>query len=776
MRHHDRLVNCLPSLILLLCGLLLTLPCNGWSDGPAKMDASLSGAMSMQSDPVRLMNTIPGVTVVGSEPYINAFIEMEPVPPSLGDHGVEVVSRAGSIYLARLPVASLADVAALPGVVRMEGDAQVESFLNLSAPAIRANEVWESTKYGNLQGAGVIVGMVDTGITPSHQNFIEFGGTQKSRIEYVWDMSDSSGPPPSETCRDYTQEDAPEVSCQGTECSPASGEDCAVEDEESHGTLVMGAFAGNGQADCREDIPCSGIAPRGEIVVVKPNLFLASEVLQGVDYIFQKATELGKPAVVNLSLGWYTGSRDGNSLLERHLSNLIQGEGRVVVTSAGNTNLEMAHARIESGALRRTLFIETNCKPQDDDVVRLHGWYDNPDSGSIQVRVLYFFEDEPTAWVSFNDPIEVLDSTYGRITIQHDETSVNASGFTITLDTGSNTLRDGQWHIEARNTQGSALGTTMDLWVDRTFKVGPSDAPCPEPVPARFTKDHQEREGTIGPPCTADNVICVGSYNTRCTVLSQNWCTGCSLDYEDFGVNNCVTDVPEQEDDISSFSSQGPTRDGRQRPWITAPGNAILTANTQGDYSYVQGTSLSSPHVAGTVALMLQADPTLTSARVFEALRFSASSPSLWDEAWGWGIVDAFAAVERVASEIPPPPPPVPEGLGEGDDICFIATAAFGDIDAPQVRLLREMRDRTLMKTSLGRGFVNLYYRWSPPVASWLKEHSAASRLVRASLLPAVGWSEMVYHRSRGERALLFAFGLSLVGAVCYFSVRRRTR
>jgi hypothetical protein len=129
-----------------------------------------------------------------------------------------------------------------------------------------------------------------------------------------------------------------------------------------------------------------------------------------------------------------------------------------------------------------------------------------------------------------------------------------------------------------------------------------------------------------------------------------------------------------------------------------------------------------------------------------------------------------------VASEIPPPPPPEPEGLGEGDDICFIATAAYGDIDAPQVRLLREMRDRALLKTSWGRGFVKFYYRWSPPVAAWLKEHALCSRLVRLSLLPAVGWSEMVYHRSPEERAILFVLGLSLISAVCYVSVRRRTR
>ena len=411
--------------------------------------------------------------------------------------------------------------------------------------------------------------------------------------------------------------------------------------------------------------------------------------------------------------------------------------------------------------------------------MKIYGWYDTPASGAVQVRVLYFNEGEPTPWVGFGNPGEVLDSSYGRITIQHNETSGNARGFTVTLESGSNRLRDGQWHIEARNEGAAALGTTVDLWVDRTYDVGPNTAPCP--VPARFTKADQERETTIAPPCTADNVICVGSYNTRCLAQSMNFCTGCSLDYSAFGVDNCVQAFPETVDDLSSFSSLGPTRDGGRKPWLAAPGNAILTPDNRGDttYSYGGGTSFAAPHVAGTVALMLEADPALTPAKVLDTLRFSARLPSgvsVWNEGWGWGKVDAYGAVERVATEIPPPPPPTPEGLGGDDDFCFIATAAFHDIDAPQVRTLREMRDRFLLKTSWGREAVKFYYRWSPPVASWMKEHASISRIVRFSLFPVVGWAEMACHWSLVERTILFGFGLFLVSVVCCFSVKRRTR
>ncbi len=777
MCHHDRRFRSrFPGFLLLLSVLLLLLfPCNGWSAALARMDASLSAALRIRSDLDRLMRTTPGVTLRENEPYINAFIEMETVPPSLETYGVEIVSRAGDIYLARLPVSNLEAVASLPGVIRMEGDARVESFLDLSVPEIGADRVWREGKYGHLQGQGVIVGMVDTGISLIHRDFQEPGGSGASRILWVWDQGDDTGPAPSEICRDYTQDPPRTVPCGGTECSPAT-EDCAEEDDFGHGTLVMGVMAGNGQGECPAELPCIGVAPKGEIVVVKTNLGLASEVIQGVDYIFQKAASLGKPAVVNLSVGWYTGSRDGNSLLERNLSNLV-GPGRILVAAAGNANLEMSHARIDSSPGRRTLFLD--CIPEISDVVKVYGWYDAPASGAIEVRVLYYNEDEPTPWVGFGNPGEVLDSSYGRITIQHNETSGNARGFTITLESGANRLRSGQWHIEARNEGAAALGATVDLWVDRTYDVGPRSAPCP--VPARFVKADQERETTIAPACTADNVICVGSYNTRCFAQSMSFCTGCSLDYSAFGVDNCIQDFPETVDDLSSFSSRGPTRDGRKKPWLAAPGNAILTPDNRGEttYSYGGGTSFSAPHVAGTVALMLGADPTLTPAKVLDTFRFSARVPggvSVWDEGWGWGKVDAYGAVERVASEIPPPPPPTPEGLGGDDDFCFIATAAFHDIDAPQVRILREMRDRFLLKSAWGREFVRIYYRLSPPLAAWMKGHALIARIVRFSLFPLVGWAEMACHWSLVERMILLGFGLFLISAVCWFSVWRRTR
>lgn len=67
---------------------------------------------------------------------------------------------------------------------------------------------------------------------------------------------------------------------------------------------------------------------------------------------------------------------------------------------------------------------------------------------------------------------------------------------------------------------------------------------------------------------------------------------------------------------------------------------------------------------------------------------------------------------------------------------CFIATAVYGDPWAPEVCALRRFRDETLETHALGRQFVRMYYRVSPPIADWLAGHPSVARLVRAILDP----------------------------------------
>lgn len=70
-----------------------------------------------------------------------------------------------------------------------------------------------------------------------------------------------------------------------------------------------------------------------------------------------------------------------------------------------------------------------------------------------------------------------------------------------------------------------------------------------------------------------------------------------------------------------------------------------------------------------------------------------------------------------------------------GAVVCFIATACYGSLLAPEVETLRRFRDRVLAPTRAGRLFVAAYYRLSPPVAGWLTLHPMARRLVLLGLI-----------------------------------------
>jgi hypothetical protein len=81
-------------------------------------------------------------------------------------------------------------------------------------------------------------------------------------------------------------------------------------------------------------------------------------------------------------------------------------------------------------------------------------------------------------------------------------------------------------------------------------------------------------------------------------------------------------------------------------------------------------------------------------------------------------------------------------GGGGGGGDCFIATAAYGSRMAKEVRVLRMVRDEYLLTNGLGRALVSGYYKYSPPLASWIARHPGIRKIVRISLYPMLEMSK----------------------------------
>ena len=107
---------------------------------------------------------------------------------------------------------------------------------------------------------------------------------------------------------------------------------------------------------------------------------------------------------------------------------------------------------------------------------------------------------------------------------------------------------------------------------------------------------------------------------------------------------------------------------------------------------------------------------------------------------------------------------PDEEGPGKKSLSCFIATAAFGSPLHPHVDVLRDFRDQYLMRSKFGRWLVECYYKYSPPVASFIANHKVVKVLVRASLLPLVAFSYSLLHLGpiSTSAMLLSIFGIPI--------------
>jgi len=538
--------------------------------------------------------------------------------------GLPVTVSTGTILGMKLNISDLLTLIASPDVVYVEPAWKAHPTLDKSLPAIGADIL--HMQVPPITGKGVIIGAVDTGIDYSHLDFRYDsngdGYEDASRILYIWDQA---------TGAKYTRSQIEEDIANGY--GPNAGV-VRETDTDGHGTHVMGIAAGDGSSSPARFIKFIGVAPEAWIIEVKTT-FYTDDILRGVKYIFDKAEELGLPAVVNLSLGGQEGPHDGTSLFEQGLDKLA-GPGHIIVVSAGNEGDKEIHVgRTLNGDSYTFSLIPSK------DSLNFALWY--PGKSSFTLTVVT--PGGTPVFVPFGST-DSVSTPYGNIYVD------NASGGQ-NPNNGDNEMVVNLSHL-----------TSTAPWACTVSGSGRFDGWITSDNGTINGGDTQE---TIDEPGNARHVITVGAFNTK-----NRWDS--IVGEEDFS-----SQYPLGE--LSSFSSRGPTRDGRIKPDVAAPGawiaSSMSASSSPPDYricpdrvhTLLLGTSVAAPHVAGTAALMLSRDPTLTADeikdKIIRTARTDGFTGPVPNDSWGWGKLAADAAVAAVPVPHPGPGEPLSIRLTE---------------------------------------------------------------------------------------------------------------
>lgn len=562
-------------------------------------------------------------------------------------HGITPRTRSGPFVTITLTPEELAIVSGLDGVRDVELSRPLTPYLDISGPTIRSNDVHGGPgplfSGTGFTGRNVVIGIIDTGIDVTHEDFKRPDGT--TRIERIWDQTSDAGLPP-QGFGSGTEWTAAQINAGTAQAGDNSG----------HGTHVAGIAAGDG-SDTGNLQPANqyvGIAPEADIIVVETTFF-TDNVIDAIDYIFSRAGS--RDAVINLSLGTQDGPHDGTSLFDMMIENRL-GPGRIIVAAAGNESNEAVHARQSMNAGADSLvftFQIGNYTPSpgaSNDVVYLDGWFEGTDN-------FKFVIESPSGWrsreiVNNDRLITCVPGTggEGRLYVENNFLQGGpgpANGdreIYVEITDISNTCgapEPGIWKIVARRNGVVAPPGHIDLWVAGA-SLGNNQSAYP-----RFLSGVSNSH-LVGSPASAPGVLSTGAYLTR-----RSWTIigPAGRQYQN------ITDADLGK--VTSFSSPGPLRNGDIAPTLVAPGMGIAAARSfqapnnpdltlqDGRHVINQGTSQASPHLAGAAALLLERCPHLAPADLFrrftESAHRDANTGSEPNNVYGYGKLDVRAAL-----------------------------------------------------------------------------------------------------------------------------------
>lgn len=518
----------------------------------------------------------------------------------------------GTIVTGRIPVSRIERVRNQPFVESLKAAQPMRPMLAVATAETEAQPAQMPTGHHVNGGTGVVVGVIDYDGDFAHKNFRKSNG--KTRLLSIWDQN--GGNSPSSPYGYGVEHSAASLDLALNQANPYAAIGYTPRFT-AHGTHVMDIAAGNGNGS-----GAPGMAPNADLIfvnvthdkdpeaaedIVKTSFGDSVTLLEALKYIFGKAGD--RPAVVNVSLGTNGGPHDGTTLVDQGIGALVSAApNRAVVIAASNSFDDGIHATgtLTAGASQD---LHSDVATTINRPIELELWYAGEDRFKVELlgpngASLATTSPGETKQVVLGTDVVALVANRLNDPNNHD----NMIG--IFLATG---LPAGRYIV--RLTGEAVSNGKFHAWIGR-------DNSFQSRFPAPNDNTH-----TIGSICCGKKVIGVGSYNA-----------------------NTATKP------ISYFSSAGPTRDGRKKPEVSAPGHDVWAASsrTSTGVRSDRGTSMAAPGVAGIVALVfeeavaqgleLSVDQTIKI--VSEATRRNPPGGTAWNDRYGFGRISAAKAIQ----------------------------------------------------------------------------------------------------------------------------------
>lgn len=557
---------------------------------------------------------------------LEAILRLSPeataVPP-----GVVEVARFGAIRTVRLRrdairrVWTRSDVESLKAPRRLQLDTPVATPDRTSPSRRRVDHV--------ATGKGVVFGCIDWGFDVFHPAFLRAERSTapaRPRVLALWDQRAPSALRPGRSPRPYGYGRV--LSGEQIERARATAVPYATlgyhpgdadRGTGAHGTHVASVAAGTAFGSTGP-----GVAPGTDLVFVHlasgplgglADLGDSVRILEAVDFVMRVAD--GRPVVINLSVGRHGGAHMGRSLVERALDEAVSRRpGVMIVQSAGNYGASDIHAsgRLHSGDRRDLGWRVRHGGARHDE---LEVWYSNRDRFDFSLR-------PPGATASVTIGLgesKVLYDAHmreiGRVYHRAFDPNSPDHHIDVLLRRGA---PGGLWL--ARLIGSDVTDGRYGVWIERD--------PAGRGGQSRFRARDVDPFGTLGSIANTHETLTVTAAEARGAFVRR-----------------------------ARFASRGPTRDGRAKPDLLAPGVRVRGARSTPRRARralalsttMSGASQAAPYVAGVAALCLDASRGRMTARDIRRVLLGTARP-LPSEAWDPDcprMVDGKAAVAQAA-------------------------------------------------------------------------------------------------------------------------------